>query len=260
MQNRKYGRKVPVALPPHRMLNRVSLNLPPVVDLRQFCGAVKDQQNLGSCTGHAFASSMEWIFRKYFGKSPVLSPLYLYAHELIADGDFPQDNGSDGTTGCNVSIVNGCCEDLLYPDASQEILQPGPDQDTNAKNYQMGAYHGLAGSQVALSVLGDPVPWPVQIGFTVYESFESDYTAKTGIMTIPAASEQNVGGHEIYLVGYDVGDTPSLRPAGCPPAFLARNSWGAGWGWEEGNFWMPRQILDAPDTDLKIIHSGHPWL
>jgi C1A family cysteine protease len=122
----------------------------------------------------------------------------------------------------------------------------------------MGAYHGLTGSQVALSVLGDPVPWPVEIGFDVYDSFESDQTAETGVMPVPTSGESLLGGHEVLLVGYDVGPTPNLRPNGCLPSVLVQNSWGIGWALS-GFFWMPLEILDKPDTDLKIVHSGSPW-
>jgi C1A family cysteine protease len=255
---RAWGRNVPDPLPDHRMLNRTTVGLPQVVDLREWDGPIKDQFNLSSCTGHAFSSSMEWIFRKYLGKQPVLSPLYLYAKELQLDGNFPNDDGSDGVTGCNVSIANGCCEDSLYPDASQTIQNPTSAMDQNASQYRMGAYHGLVGSQTALSVVGDPVPWPVQIGFTVYASFESDEVAASGIYN-PQPGESVVGGHEVKVSGCDLGVTPTLRPEGCGPAFLIQNSWGA-WGWNNsGYFWMPVSVLDAPDTDLKIIHSGSPW-
>lgn len=60
------------------------------------------------------------------------------------------------------------------------------------------------------------------------------------------------------MVGYDVGAIPTLRPAGCPPAALIQNSWGIGWGLS-GFFWMAINVLDALDTDLKIVHSGGPW-
>lgn len=254
---RRYGRKIPAPLPAHRMLSRVSPTLPSVVDLRSHCGAVKDQGDLGSCTGHAFASAIEWIFRAYLGKQPVLSPLYLYAQELIADGNFPTDDGSDGVTGCNVSIADGCCEDSLYPDTLQTISQPTAAMNTNAALYRMGAYHGLVSSLVAQSVLGDPTPWPVEIGFTVYASLESDEVDKTGIYN-PQPGEQVLGGHENLIVGYDLGATPTLRPAACPPAFLVQNSWSASWGLD-GFYWMAQSVLDASDTDLKIVHAGKPW-
>jgi Papain family cysteine protease len=233
--------------------------VPMVVDLRQHCGASKNQGQLGSCTGHAFASALEWICRAYLGKQPTLSPLYVYAKELIADGEFPNDDGSNGETGSNVVIASGACEDSLYPDALQKIEQPTSAMDQNAGLYRMGAYHGLASSSTAQSVLGDPTPWPVEIGFTVCSSFESDAVAESGVYS-PQPGESVLGGHEVLAVGYDVGATPTLRPANCPPAFLIQNSWGTGWGWNgSGFFWMDARVLDDAQTDLKIVHSGSPW-
>ena len=255
---RRYGRRIPAPLPAHRMLSRTSPSMPPVVDLRPWCGPIKDQGELGSCTGHAFSSAMEWIFRKYFAKQPVLSPLYLYAKELIADGNFPNDDGSEGVTGSNVSIANGCCEDSLYPDSSQKIQQPTAAMDANAAEYRMGAYHGLTTSQVAQSVLGDAVPWPVEMGFPVMSDFESDEVEQTGVYLAQGSATNE--GHEILAVGYDLGLTPTLRPANCPPAFLFQNSWGTSWGFDSGYVWVTRSVLDDPQTDLKIIHSGHPWV
>lgn len=255
----RYDRKVPPPMPWHRMLTRVNRSIAEAVDLRSSCGPIKDQGNEGSCTGHAFSSAIEWICRRYLGKAPTLSPQFFYAEELIFDGDFPNDDGSDGLTGCNVAVTKGCCEESLFPYVAGSITSPTAAQCANALKYAMGAYHGVAGSQVALTVLGDPVPWPVAIGFTVYESFESDEVTKTGVMPIPAATEQVLGGHEVCgCGGYDIGANPTLRPAGCPPALLIQNSWGSDWG-IGGFFWMPLPILDASDTDIKIVHSGKPW-
>ena len=65
-------------------------------------------------------------------------------------------------------------------------------------------------------------------GFTVYESFESQQVAQTGVMTMPAPKEKVVGGHAVLAVGYD---DASQR-------FIIRNSWGPGWG-QKGYFTMP---------------------
>jgi C1A family cysteine protease len=254
---RSYGRKKPAPLQPYRMLTRIA-EVPATADIRKFDGPIKNQGDLGSCTGHAFSSSIEWIFRAYLGSAPILSPLYLYVKELDFDGNFPNDDGSDGTTGCTVCIANGCCEDSLYPDSSQTIQQTTPAMDQNAAKYTLGAYHGLMGSAVAISVLGDAVPWPVQMGFDVMASFESDEVAQTGVYN-PQPGESVVGGHEIKASAYDVGNTPTLRPANCPPAVLFQNSWGTDWGLS-GYVWIPLSVLDAADTDLKIVHSGSPWV
>jgi len=237
----------------------------PVVDLRKFDGPIKDQGDEGACTGHAFAESAETIFRMYpfwlpkgAPRDPVFSPQWFYEHELIADGDFPNDNGSNGETGCNVAVQYGFCPLVLDPYVAGQITKPTAEQDAAARPYMMGAYHGLQGSLSAISVLGDKTPWPVQLGFTVYESFESEAVAKTGVYNPDPSTESVLGGHEVKLSGYDIGPTPTLRPPDCPPAVLVQNSWGAGWG-IGGYFWAALSVLDASDTDLKLIHSGHPW-
>lgn len=255
---RKYGRIAHPPLPAHMMLSRTAVNLPPVVDLRPWVVGIKDQGDEGSCTAHAGVSAREWITKKYFGQSVVLSPQYLYAFELKAQGDFPHDEGSDGETCCEQIIAQGICPIELYPYVAGEILYPTPEQIAAARPYKLGAYHGLQGSQTAQSVLGDPTPWPILVGFTVYESFESDSVAATGVYC-PKPSEKVLGGHETLCVGCDLGLTPTLRPPSAGPSFLIQNSYGTSWGWEHGFFWMDRSVFDAPDTDLKIVHSGHPW-
>lgn len=262
---RKWGRKIPAPLPLHRMLRRSLVSgYALAVDLRQWDGPVKDQGEEGSCTGHAFPESAEFIYRKYAKlwlpkgqtANPIFSPQYFYARELIMDGSFPNDDGSDGETGCNVATQFGFCPLELYPYVAGSILAPTAAQDAAARLWTMGAYHGLQGSLAALSVLGDPAPWPVQVGFTVDDNFQSDEVATTGVY-VPSGT--SIGeGHEVKLSGYDIGPTPTLRPANCPPAVLAQNSWGADWGLK-GYFWMALSVLDASDTDLKIIHSGKPW-
>jgi hypothetical protein len=240
------------------MLTMVATNIPPVADTRDSCSPIKDQGSEGSCTAHAGTSANEWIHRRYLGnKTVVFSPQYTYAKELIANGVFPQDNGSDGTTLCSTLIANGCCELDKFPYIPGTITLPTAEQDANAALYSLGAFHGLVSSQVVLSILGDKTPWPVAIGFDVLESFESNQVAQTGIYN-PQAGERSLGGHEVLIVGYDVGVVPTLRPKDCPSAVLIQNSWGVGWGLQ-GFFWMVLSILDSSDTDLKIVHSGKPW-
>lgn len=259
-QGHKYDRNIPPPLPPHRMLFKEPIGLNPVVDLRQWLGPRKDQGDEGSCTGNAGTGAGEWINRKYMTAWGTLqfSAQFTYENELIRNGDFPQDNGSDGVTLCESMILDGLCEESLDPYVAGQIVQPTPEQIANAKKYTLGAFHGLVGSQTAWSVLADATPWPVLIGFTVYQSFESTW-ATTGAMPVPDTTKESVlGGHEVFTIGCDLGDTAQIRPAGSPPSYLVANSWGEAWELD-GLFWMPAQILDAQDTDLKIAHSGAPW-
>ncbi|HVO96945.1 MAG TPA: hypothetical protein VMT15_02720 [Bryobacteraceae bacterium] len=43
--------------------------------------------------------------------------------------------------------------------------------------------------------------FPIVAGITVYESFESDDVAKSGIVPMPASDEAALGGHAVMAVG-----------------------------------------------------------
>jgi C1A family cysteine protease len=96
--------------------------------------------------------------------------------------------------------------------------------------------------------VADLTPWPVLVGFTVYESFVTQQVADTGIMPVPKPGEPQQGGHEVLCLGYDI------------PRQLAliQNSWGEDWG-QRGYFEMPFEVISSPDTDLWMVHTGGPW-
>jgi len=255
---RKYGAKRDVRDHRDRMFTARALQFAPVADTRSFCGPVKDQGDEGSCTGHAGSSYVEWVERRYRGKQPLLSPQDLYVQELVLEGDFPEDCGAQPRTICKVLTSAGVCEEQLYPYVVGQLQPSTAEQRQNALLYKQGAYHRLTGAREFVACLGDAVPWPVLVGFMVYESFESDAVARSGVMTTPQPGEASLGGHEVLGVGYDIGTVPAIRPRGCPAAALIQNSWGTDWG-ISGFFWMPLAVLESPDTDLWMVHPGRPW-
>jgi len=74
--------------------------------------------------------------------------------------------------------------------------------------------------------------YPFVFGFTVYESFETQDMAHSGVLQMPQPDEQVLGGHAGLAVGYD---DASQR-------FIVRNSWGTDWG-QAGYFTMPYAYL-----------------
>jgi hypothetical protein len=257
---RNLNRRVPPLSPEWRTLRRLAPPTP-VADITAHDSPRKDQLTEGCCTGETKAKTLELIVRMYYPHlGPLIfSPQFAYIVELLYQGNFPQDSGSDGVTLCNTAITQGCCEESAMPFVDGQIVTPTAEQYANAAKYKfVGAYHSIADSITALSVLADPVPWPVMMGFSCHQGLMSDECAETGIMPMPGPRESPIGGHEVTAVGADLGVVPTLRPAKCPPAFLFDNSWNENWG-IKGRFWVPQPILDAPDTDLKIMHAGKPW-
>lgn len=74
--------------------------------------------------------------------------------------------------------------------------------------------------------------YPFVFGITVYESFESDAVAHSGVIPMPGDGETALGGHAVMAAGYD---EASAR-------FLVRNSWGSDWGMG-GYFAIPYAYL-----------------
>jgi C1A family cysteine protease len=87
------------------------------------------------------------------------------------------------------------------------------------------------------------------MGFTVYDSFESDEVARTGNANMPASNEALLGGHAVLCIGYD----------DATQRFLIRNSWGSDWG-NKGNFTLPYEYLLNPDLSddfwaIKVVEG-----
>jgi C1A family cysteine protease len=78
--------------------------------------------------------------------------------------------------------------------------------------------------------------YPFVFGFSVYESFESEEVATTGVVNIPKPGEQLLGGHAVMAVGYN---DKAQR-------FIVRNSWGTDWG-KAGYFSIPFAYLASRD-------------
>ena len=228
--------------------------IPERVDLAAWEGPVYDQGNYGSCTANDGAGVARLAYKKYFGVTYDPSRSYIYDKERILDGTFPQDAGSEMRTICRTLAKYGFALESDYPYTKVDLTTaPGADVDQKAAQHKdLGGYHRLSHAQDAYLALGDPVPWPVMIGFLVYQSFEEIKT--DGMMPVPRPGEAVLGGHAVYARGYD----RTKKYDGGTGMFLCRNSWSLEWG-AAGDFWMPAQILDESETDLWILHLGSPW-
>jgi C1A family cysteine protease len=236
--------------------------LPPLVDMRAQCPAVYDQGQLGSCTANAIGGDFE--FNQIKEKAPHIwrpSRLFIYYNERVIENDVSQDAGAQIRDGIkSVNTQGACSEDLwTYSDdtasADPKFAQkPPPDCYAEGLTHLASTYASVP--QVAVQIKGCLASgYPMVFGFTVYESFESQAVASSGLLSMPGTNEQVVGGHAVLAVGYN--DTATVQnPDGTTSTgmVLVRNSWGASWG-QAGYFWMPYDYITNPNlaSDLWTI-------
>ena len=203
------------------------VSLPPKVDLSPGCSTVEDQGNLGSCTANALVGALEFLEIKKWQKWADLSRLFVYYNERAIEGTVNSDSGAMIRDGIKSLASQGVCLEKTVPyRISQFTKKPSAAAYKEALLHQIKSYYRIEGLQQFLQCLASG--FPVVFGFSVYESFESQQVAQTGIVPMPHPGEQMMGGHAVLAVGYD---QPAQR-------LLVRNSWGSTWGLH-GYFWLP---------------------
>ena len=219
------------------------------VDPRADLPAVFDQGQLGSCTANAVAAAVEYDAKLNGADPGFLSRLWIYWYERKLEGSpADQDTGAQGRDGFKVCNKLGVPLEADWPyDIAQFSVEPPATLDPEARMHTISGYQSVPRNLDSMkAVLSNRQT--IAFGFTVYESFESEDVARTGIVALPTRGEKVVGGHEVLLVGY-LRDEPNYG--------LVRNAWGTGWGMA-GYFLMPwAYVLDSNlATDFRTI--GRP--
>lgn len=224
-----------------------ALRLPPSIDLSTnfYEPPIYDQGQLGSCVSNGTAALFQFVSGKegvprtgHLIGSQMPSRLFIYHKAEMYEGDCNGDNGAQVRTGLKVIATVGVCEEKDYPYSTDvaQLIKPIPN-NIFALAYYNKTITYLRLNQTLAEMQGClAAGYPFVLGFTVYESFESEQVAETGIVPMPQPSEQVVGGHCVVCDGYN--DTTQM--------FKCRNSWGTGWG-QAGYFQMPYAYLTNSD-------------
>lgn len=210
--------------------------LPGSIDLRSFAMPVEDQGNLGSCTGHAIAESIE-ILNKKNGKNTEISRLFIYYQERVYMNTINTDSGAYIRDGIKSVYHIGAPLESFWPyNIPKWNVKPSSAAYDDAAKRKVTLYQKCADFTAVKSALA--AGFPVMVGYDVYSSFVSYKVSATGIMPYPNTKvEALLGGHAVSLVGYN--DNFNNTRNGY---FIAKNSWGPKWG-DKGYFYMPYSVI-----------------
>ena len=223
-------------IPDHRdhlygAVRKVPKTLPAKADLRPGCSPVEDQGDLGSCTANALAGALEFLMKKDKVKFADMSRLFIYYNERVIEHTVRTDSGAMLRDGIKTLAKQGACTEKSWPyDIARFAAKPTKTCYAEALDHQILSYARLATVDEMRTCLADG--YPFVFGFSVYEGFESQQVAKTGVVEMPGKKERLLGGHAVLAVGYDDGAR----------RFIVRNSWGPKWG-QKGYFTMPYDYL-----------------
>lgn len=218
--------------------------------LRSGMPKVYDQGQLGSCTGNAIAGAFEYDQMKQGLKDFMPSRLFIYYGERSIEGTIPLDNGASLRDGFIVINKSGVCSEVTCPyDIANFTNKPSVNAYTEALTHKSVKYMSIPATVTALKqaiVEG----YPVIIGFSVPQSFESQSLATTGFMTIPTQKDKIIGGHAVVICGFN----DNLTNNNTTGFFEVRNSWSPDWGLG-GYFWLPYNNVNTLVSDCWVLET-----
>lgn len=216
-----------------------SIVFPPFLSLMAKMPPITDQGQEGACTGH---SAVAPLFVAHAGRTPSImpAPAFIYYNERLMNGQQNQDSGAAISDIYRAANHYGVCDEAICPYVAGDYAMP-PSQAAYAAAAGLRAHIYAPVLQTEAGVKGClNHGFPVDFGFTVYDSFESLQVAQTGIVPMPGPGENVLGGHAVDIIGYNDGPGTNL---GIPERhFMVRNSWGTGWG-ASGYCYMPYEYL-----------------
>jgi len=218
--------------------------LPTKIDLRSDCSSVENQGELGACTAHAIAGHLEFLETNWGTKGYLtVSRLFIYYNERLLEHTVNYDSGASLRDGIKTLVKTGYCWEAMWPYIINKFTtKPSRQCYENALQHKIVSYRSLRARRELMTCLAEG--YPFVFGISVYESFESNVVAKTGVVPMPKSDEKLLGGHAVLCVGYD-----QLNQT-----FLVRNSWGANWGMK-GYFTLPFEYVDALADDFWTIRK-----
>jgi len=204
--------------------------------VRQWCPPVMNQGAIGSCSAHAITAALRFALIKSGQPDRDLSRLQLYWDERSIEGTTASDSGAELRDGIKCAAKLGVAHEPLWPyDIAKFKRKPVKQVYADALKFTALTYQRVEVDATKLKA-ALATGAPVVIGINVFDAFESDDVAKTGVVPMPATADAPLGGHAMLCVGY--GQKPGY--------FTVQNSWASDWG-DKGFCYLPEAYLGSQD-------------
>lgn len=210
--------------------------IPAEFSLEDFLPSVRDQGNLGSCTGFGIGGALTGVTKLIGIFAEWFSPTWIYNGGRYIAGDLPYDTGCYPRDNYEFLTKYGCLlehfrkyHDVLDPTSPLDWMYEGQSVVPEAAKYPVLSYYRITGG--ALNICDAIAEGRfVTLGSPWYSSWMN--VGWNGMLSEEYSGI--VGGHETFLYGYDLVNK----------VFYGQNSWGTGWG-NNGRFVMPFSAIDA---------------
>lgn len=216
-----------------------------MVDLRRFCGPVRDQGNLQSCVGQATGGAMEFLRNvRTLAVAPetdlLLSRMLPWFEARLREGTQLQNVGCYPRDALKALADMGECREDAWPyDAANAYTPPSDAAVQDAGSRKVTVYAALAGLADVRAALA--AKYPVLLIFNMY----ADSLSNDGHLGPPQPRTLPIGGHCVLVVGYD----------DAKQELLFQNSWGERWG-DAGFGYLPYAYLTTGDAyDLWTVRD-----
>ena len=213
------------------------------VDLRAYC-TDSNQGSLSSCVGNATADAVEIISAISGQGRTELSRLFVYAMARILNGNLNEDGGTYIRSAFESLAKFGICEETFWPYVARQVhTSPSFAAQQRARGHKIHSYYRIKAEgnrRVEDAIAALRAHKPVVFGTKLNEAFYSVRSmAPVGVPKGPF-----IGGHAMVLVGYENGN------------FIAKNSWGTGWG--DNGYWTmaPEYLAWASTWDVWVPTLG----
>jgi C1A family cysteine protease len=200
---------------------------------------IRDQGQIGSCTGYAVTAAVEYL-RRNDGTfwNTIYSPLFVYYNARKAIGEEKLDYGAYIRDAVKSAAHYGVAveRDWMYYEVHKTFAEePTPRAYEGAKRWKLGGYYACNSlNNLKLAITNG---YPVVGGFMCFSNISTQAVWDTGIIPLP--NSVMTGGHAVMFCGYD--DNRRL--------VKFKNSWGSYWG-DDGygylpyDFWSRGLVMD----------------